>query len=119
MHCETPNPRFSFDRSPFYPNTELREFVPIGGVRRAGVSAFGFGGVNCHAVLREPTAEELAARPDERPSLPPAVFQRARHWVDLETDTTAAAVPTAPVPAFSAPAAHAAAGPILSLEELN
>ncbi|WND33025.1 SDR family NAD(P)-dependent oxidoreductase [Streptomyces sp. BB1-1-1] len=119
LHCETPNPRFSFDRSPFYPNTELREFVPIGGVRRAGVSAFGFGGVNCHAVLREPTAEELAARPDERPSLPPAVFKRARHWVDRETDTTAAAVPTAPVPALSAPAAHAAAGPILSLEELN
>ncbi|MFE5262773.1 SDR family NAD(P)-dependent oxidoreductase [Streptomyces coelicoflavus] len=119
LHCETPNPRFSFDRSPFYPNTELREFVPVGGVRRAGVSAFGFGGVNCHAVLREPTAEELATRPDERPSLPPAVFRRTRHWVDGRTDTTAPAAGPASVPALSAPTAHAAAEPILSLEELN
>ncbi|MGW8066607.1 SDR family NAD(P)-dependent oxidoreductase [Streptomyces ziwulingensis] len=121
LHCETPNPRFAFDRSPFYPNTELREFPPIGGVRRAGVSAFGFGGVNCHAVLREPTAQELAARPAERPSLPPAVFRRTRHWVDREAGATApAAVPAAaPSPALSAPAAHAAAGPILSLQELN
>ncbi|MEI5033014.1 polyketide synthase dehydratase domain-containing protein [Streptomyces sp. S1A(2023)] len=53
LHCETPNPRFNFDRSPFFPNTELRDFAPIDGVRRAGVSAFGFGGVNCHAILRE------------------------------------------------------------------
>ncbi|MDN3268137.1 SDR family NAD(P)-dependent oxidoreductase [Streptomyces sp. MA15] len=126
LHCETPNPRFSFDQSPFYPNTELRQFVPIGGVRRAGVSAFGFGGVNCHAVLREPTAAELATRPAERPSLPPAVFRRTRHWVERDVAMAAPTVPTtAPAsglsaPALSAPVAPAAVGgPILPLEELN
>ncbi|WGP09669.1 SDR family NAD(P)-dependent oxidoreductase [Streptomyces sp. SH5] len=128
LHCETPNPRFNFDRSPFFPNTELRDFTPIDGVRRAGVSAFGFGGVNCHAILREPSAAELAGRPGERPSLPPAVYRRTRHWVDRNAQPPASVLAPAPLalspdpaPAFSpAPAAHIAAGrPILPLEELN
>ncbi|MEE1940369.1 SDR family NAD(P)-dependent oxidoreductase [Streptomyces sp. TRM 70361] len=123
LHCETPNPRFAFDRSPFYPNTELRDFTPIDGVRRAGISAFGFGGVNCHAILREPTAAELTVRPAERTSLPPAVFRRTRHWVERETHpaTAPSARPSlVPVsPAVPVPAASAADRPILPLEELN
>ena len=40
--------------SPFYVNTEKRPWVPgKGHPRRAGVSAFGFGGSNFHAVLEE------------------------------------------------------------------
>jgi hypothetical protein len=54
IHAERPNPNIEFARSPFRVNTELRPWdPPPGGVRRAGVSAFGFGGTNFHAVLEE------------------------------------------------------------------
>ena len=51
---ERPNPNIDFSRSPFFVNTELRPWeAGAGAVRRAGVSAFGFGGTNFHAVLEE------------------------------------------------------------------
>ncbi len=54
LGCERPNPNIDFSRTPFFVNTELRPWeVPADGVRRAGVSAFGFGGTNFHAVLEE------------------------------------------------------------------
>jgi acyl transferase domain-containing protein len=54
LNCGRPNPNIDFSRTPFYLNTELRPWdAPAGGVRRAGVSAFGFGGTNFHAVLEE------------------------------------------------------------------
>jgi len=54
VHCEKPNPDIDFAHSPLYLNTSLKPWtVPDGGVRRAGVSAFGFGGTNFHAVLEE------------------------------------------------------------------
>ncbi len=43
LHCKTPNPRFKFDQSPFFPNTSLKEWRPRKGVLRAGISSFGFG----------------------------------------------------------------------------
>ena len=49
-----PNPNVDWAASPFVVNTELREWPrPPDGVRRGGVSAFGFGGANFHAVLEE------------------------------------------------------------------
>jgi acyl transferase domain-containing protein len=54
VHCERPNPDIDFAHSPLYVNTELKPWtVPADGVRRAGLSAFGFGGTNFHAVLEE------------------------------------------------------------------
>jgi acyl transferase domain-containing protein len=54
VHCEHPNPDVDFVHSPLYVNTELKPWtVPADGVRRAGLSAFGFGGTNFHAVLEE------------------------------------------------------------------
>jgi acyl transferase domain-containing protein len=48
------NPEIDFAHSPFRVNTELREWeTPAGGVRRAGVSAFGFGGADFHVVVEE------------------------------------------------------------------
>ena len=54
VHCEHPSPDIDFAHSPLYVNTELKPWtVPADGARRAGVSAFGFGGTNFHAVLEE------------------------------------------------------------------
>ncbi|MGB5697399.1 MAG: type I polyketide synthase, partial [Polyangiales bacterium] len=50
---ETPNPKIGFGRIPFYVNTELKPWDDFKEVRRVGVSAFGFGGTNFHAVLEE------------------------------------------------------------------
>ena len=56
--------------APFYVNTEPRPWVhgATDHPRRAGVSAFGFGGTNFHAVLEEYTGEYLANR---EPTLDP------------------------------------------------
>jgi acyl transferase domain-containing protein/NAD(P)-dependent dehydrogenase (short-subunit alcohol dehydrogenase family)/acyl carrier protein len=54
VHCEHPNPDIDFARSPLYVAKEMRPWtVPADGTRRAGLSAFGFGGTNFHAVLEE------------------------------------------------------------------
>jgi malonyl CoA-acyl carrier protein transacylase len=49
-----PNPKIEFDKIPFYVNTAARPWEAAPGeIRRAGVSAFGFGGTNFHVVLEE------------------------------------------------------------------
>ncbi|RTL41028.1 MAG: SDR family NAD(P)-dependent oxidoreductase [Candidatus Melainabacteria bacterium] len=49
-----PNPSCEFENSPFYINSETRPWINNkDSARRAGVSAFGFGGTNFHAVLEE------------------------------------------------------------------
>ena len=54
VHCEHPNPDIDFAHSPLYVNTSLKPWtVPADSTRRAGVSAFGFGGTNFHMVLEE------------------------------------------------------------------
>ncbi|MGO8772372.1 type I polyketide synthase, partial [Mycobacterium sp.] len=54
LHFDQPNPNVDWDDIPFRVNTELREWpAPDSGVRCAGVSAFGFGGTNFHAVIEE------------------------------------------------------------------
>ena len=54
LNFREPNPNVDWAASPFRVNTQLREWPqPPGGVRRGGVSAFGFGGTNFHAVIEE------------------------------------------------------------------
>ena len=60
VHCEHPNPGIDFAHLPLYVNTELKPWnVPGDAVRRAGLSAFGFGGTNFHAVLEEYIPDRL------------------------------------------------------------
>lgn len=85
LNCERPNPRFNFEASPFYPNIRLSDWHPRGGLCRAGISSFGFSGTNAHVVLSE-FAPECFHLPylQVRRSLPPAVFNRRRFWIDRD-----------------------------------
>ncbi|MDJ0787631.1 MAG: beta-ketoacyl synthase N-terminal-like domain-containing protein, partial [Myxococcota bacterium] len=68
-----PNPNIDFDATPFYVNTETKPWdAPADGVRRAGVSAFGFGGTNFHAVVEEYLPGRLT-RGGDTVSVPDAV----------------------------------------------
>ena len=56
LNSERPNPNIPFAETPFYLNHDLREWSQQAGTpRRAGVSAYGFGGTNFHVVLEEHT----------------------------------------------------------------
>jgi acyl transferase domain-containing protein/phosphopantetheinyl transferase len=50
-----PSPRLNLERTPFYINTETRPWIhgDRQHARRAGVNAFGFGGINAHVILEE------------------------------------------------------------------
>ena len=62
LHVENPNPKLGLENSNFYLNTETRPWIhgfrthP----RRAGINAFGFGGINAHAILEEYTGPNQA-----------------------------------------------------------
>ncbi|NWF71259.1 MAG: acyltransferase domain-containing protein, partial [Chloroflexi bacterium] len=54
LNSEKPNPNIDFSKTPFYLVHEPREWKSNNGTpRRAGVSAYGFGGTNFHVVLEE------------------------------------------------------------------
>lgn len=62
LNVTQPNPQLDLEHSPFYLNTESRPWIRANGTpRRAGVSAFGFGGTNFHVVLEEHTADHSGA----------------------------------------------------------
>jgi acyl transferase domain-containing protein/phosphopantetheinyl transferase (holo-ACP synthase) len=65
LNCRRPLPALVDNRSPFYVNSELRPWIqsPTRGPRRAGVNAFGFGGINAHVVLEEYTGDDPLRRP--------------------------------------------------------
>jgi acyl transferase domain-containing protein len=54
LHCEHVHAGLGIERTPFYVSTEPRPWIQ-GSLRprRAGVNAFGFGGINAHVVLEE------------------------------------------------------------------
>jgi acyl transferase domain-containing protein/NADP-dependent 3-hydroxy acid dehydrogenase YdfG len=78
MGVDTPNPACNFESSPFYLNTEARPWLHasplMGSPRRAGVSAFGFGGTNFHTVLEEYAAQELPRQDGALRHLPTELF---------------------------------------------
>ena len=53
INVEQPNSKFDIQNSAIYINTEPRPWLRNGHPRRAGVSAFGFGGINVHVALEE------------------------------------------------------------------
>ena len=61
LHAENPNPDLGLEKTPFYLSTEARPWIHGDGEapRRAGVNAFGFGGINTHAILEEHRDSEV------------------------------------------------------------
>jgi len=53
LNLKKPNPKLDIDNSPFYVNNCLKEWSSSSGPLRAGISSFGIGGTNAHAVLEE------------------------------------------------------------------
>ena len=96
LHCEHPSPDIDFAHSPLYVNTELRPWnIPTDGVRRVGVSAFGFGGTNFHVVMEEHIPGRLNGNGRKSiaiPVVPPAVTKEVPMQVN-----GSAALPVAPL----------------------
>ncbi|WP_194837273.1 amino acid adenylation domain-containing protein [Nocardia sp. XZ_19_369] len=88
LHCDQPNPRFNFAASPFFPVTEAIPWPDRYAERVAGVSAFGLGGTNAHAVVSAPDPSWHGVR---KP-LPAPVYRRTRMWL-AATEPAAAAAP--------------------------
>jgi amino acid adenylation domain-containing protein len=65
IHFSKPNPHIDFENSPFYVNTEFKDWQSTS-IRRAGVSSFGVGGTNVHVVLEEYPARQKPADPGEK-----------------------------------------------------
>ncbi len=83
LNFTRPNPLIDFADTPFYVADTLAEWPAGPTPRRAGVSAFGFGGTNAHVVLEE--APEPESEPaDDRPQI---LVLSARSPQALETIT--------------------------------
>ena len=68
LHLTTPNSRIPWAELPIVVPSECTPWVSPEGPRIAGVSAFGYSGINAHAVLEEaPDLPREAAAPDDRP----------------------------------------------------
>jgi phthiocerol/phenolphthiocerol synthesis type-I polyketide synthase C len=93
LHFEQPNPHIPFDELPLRVVTRLEAWPETEGQALAGVSSFGFGGTNAHAVLAEvprfaPAPREII--PDQACLLPlsarspealQALARRYRDWL--------------------------------------
>lgn len=71
LHVQRPNPRANFGRGPLYVNSAARPWIHAADhPRRAGVSAFGFGGTNFHVALEEYTGNFVGDEPAPRQHRP-------------------------------------------------
>jgi amino acid adenylation domain-containing protein len=91
---ETPNPNIDFMSSPFYVNRELSPWHSDG-PRRAGVSAFGVGGVNAHVVLEE-SQSAIVLTPSARLAQLLCLSARSRPALDAAIENLAQAIESRP-----------------------
>ncbi|MFF7995592.1 beta-ketoacyl synthase N-terminal-like domain-containing protein [Kitasatospora xanthocidica] len=89
LNFTEPNPEIDFATSPFYVQTELTPWPEGPAPRRAGVSAMGIGGTNCHVVLEEAPAS--AAPSSAAPGGEQVLLLSARTEAALERATEALA----------------------------
>ncbi|MEX3611468.1 MAG: amino acid adenylation domain-containing protein [Burkholderia sp.] len=68
LHYQQPNPAIDFAASPFYVAERLQAWPP--GPRLAGLSAFGIGGTNTHAILEAWPLSVARQQPEPAPGMP-------------------------------------------------
>ncbi|HET8799081.1 MAG TPA: SDR family NAD(P)-dependent oxidoreductase, partial [Thermoanaerobaculia bacterium] len=79
INFERLNEHIDLTGSPFYVNTQLRDWDLNGAAeRRAAVSSFGFSGTNAHLVIAEAAAVEESVRPAPAPGTRFAIVLSAR-----------------------------------------
>ena len=102
VHCEHPSPDIDFTHTPLYVNTELKPWdVPANTPRRAGVSAFGFGGTNFHLVLEEHIPHRLTG--NGKKSIAVNVPKEQAEGEIMYTKQTGVLPPTASAGEYKAP----------------
>lgn len=69
LNFETPNPHIAFDKYHFSIPRDLQDWPCYGENRLAGISGFGFGGTNCHIVMREVSQQEETELKTEMPTV--------------------------------------------------
>ncbi|MFE4575382.1 SDR family NAD(P)-dependent oxidoreductase [Streptomyces chartreusis] len=78
INFSTPNPGIELESSPFFIPTEPMPWQSAAGQpRRAGVSAFGFGGTNAHVVVEEPPARPASVDTGDWRILPVSAREEA------------------------------------------
>lgn len=104
LGVDKPNPKARFPETPFFVNTEAKPWIEnaSGQPRRAGVSAFGFGGTNFHIVLEEYTGDRISTEPPPAKEWPDELFlwradSRKTLLDTLETWDKALAIDAKPV----------------------
>jgi polyketide synthase PksN len=101
IHCDTPNPRFNFARSPLFVVSDVQNWAGVGSVLRAGVSSFGLGGNNAHVIISDDgIPSHLRATLEPRGEK--VSFSRRRFWPRPKALQPMSAYPDMP---SSAPAA--------------
>ncbi len=75
LNWKAPNPKLQIEKTPFYVVHEPKAWTRSAQPRRAGISSFGVGGTNAHAILEEAPLSE--------PSSP----SRSRHVITLSAKT--------------------------------
>ncbi|ABX06597.1 Beta-ketoacyl synthase [Herpetosiphon aurantiacus DSM 785] len=95
LDFETPSPDIDLANSPFYVNTQLRDWPADGAApRRAGVNSFGLGGTNVHVVLEEAPAPAPVA--PARPAQLLVLSAKTATALEAMTDNLAAYLAGAP-----------------------
>ena len=84
LNFESPNPKAGLGNSPFYVNTDLKDWPQTEHQpRRAGVSSFGIGGTNAHVILEE--APQRSPSGPSRPWQPLLLSARTASALDTAT----------------------------------